>query len=229
MRNLTYLLFNLIVFVPVLILSFKTDVKPHRHWRALLGAFLLVCIPFILWDIWAVRAGHWGFNANYAIDRRIAGLAIEEILFFVTVPFAMIYVWGVIKKFVTNNQIKTWIPLAALSAATGSAVALLILYWGNGYTRAAMIATLIAVVVVACSRLLFTKRFWMFQLALLAIFLVANWVLTAIPIIVYSNAEIIGTKVLTIPIEDFFFNFAFINLFLVTFNWIDCRTSRLTN
>ncbi|MFO0881944.1 MAG: lycopene cyclase domain-containing protein [Candidatus Saccharimonadales bacterium] len=223
MHSYYYLLFNLLVFVPVLILSFTTDVKPHRHLKALLGAFLLVCVPFILWDAWAVHAGHWGFNSNYVLSPRFINLALEEILFFITVPFAMIYVWGVIRKFVDDVQIKTWIPLALLSLAAGAAGALLVWYWDRGYTRAAMIAALIAVIVAGCSTLVFTLRFWVFQVVLLLLFLIANWVLTALPIILYSNAEIIGTKILTIPLEDFFFNFALINLFLITYNWLDSR------
>lgn len=218
-----YLLFNLIVFVPILILSFVTDVKPHRHLKALLGAFLFICVPFILLDAWAVHAGYWGFNSNYVLNPRFINLALEEILFFVTVPFAMIYVWGVIRKFVANRQLATWIPLLFLSVAAGAAGALLVWYWDRGYTVAAMVATLIAVVVAGCSNLVFTLRFWVFQIALLVLFLVANRVLTALPIILYSNAEIIGTKILTIPLEDFFFNFALINLFLITYNWLDSK------
>lgn len=228
MHNYAYLLFNLVVFIPVLVLSLVTDVKPHKHWRALLGAYLLVSVPFVLWDAWAVHAGHWGFNANYVLSNRFMGLALEELLFFITVPFAMMYVWGVVKKYISNVQVRTWIPLTALSLAAGSAVALLVWYWDRGYTRSAMIAALLAIIVAACSQLIFNKRFWVFQILLLGIFLVANWILTALPIILYGNSEIIGTKVLTIPLEDFFFNFALINLFLIVFNWLDTRTARLT-
>ena len=228
MRNLTYLLFNLAVFIPVLILSFTTDVKPHRHWRAFLGAFLLVCVPFILWDAWAVYAGHWDFNSIYVTSPRFIYLAVEEILFFITVPFAMMYVWGVVRKHIVDREVATWWPLALLSATAGIAAALLIWYWNNGYTRAAMFATLIAVIIVGCSRLVFTARFWSFQIILLGLFILANWFLTALPIIMYSSDAIIGIRILTIPIEDFFFNFALINLFLVTFNWLDIRTQSIS-
>lgn len=228
MHNYTYLIINLLIFLPVLILSLITDVRPHRHWRAFLGALLCVSLPFLLWDIWAVSRQHWDFNSNYVLSYQPFGLPFEELLFFVTVPFAMLYVWGVVRKYITSGAIRLWVPLAVLSVAAGSATALLVLYWHSGYTRSAMIATLIAIAVVACSQLIFTKRFWMFQIVLLVLFFLVNWLLTALPIVVYNGAENIGTKALTIPIEDFFFNFAFINLFLVVFDWFDHRTNRLT-
>lgn len=228
MSSYTYLVFNLIVLIPVVVLSFITDVKPHKHWRALLGAFLLVSIPFILWDWWAATNGHWGFNAKNILDYRVLQLPLEELLFFVTVPFAMIYVWGVIKKFVADRAVSAWWPLLAVSIVAGVSVALLVLYWGNGYTRSAMIVTLIAIVVALCSKLFFTRRFWTFQIILLGIFVLANWFLTALPVITYGDSSIIGFRVITIPIEDFFFNFAFLNLFLIAFNWLDIRTRSIS-
>jgi lycopene cyclase domain-containing protein len=224
MRELTYLIFNLIVFIPVLVLSLTTDVKPHRHWRALLGAYLLVSVPFIVWDIWAVQAGHWGFSDTYITASRFFDLPIEEILFFFSIPFAMMYVWGVIKKFVTDRPVVTIWPVLFLSLTAGGAIWMLTQYWDNGYTRSAAIATLIAVIITACTRLVFTRRFWTFQFVLLGIFILANSFLTALPIITYGSSSIIGTRIATIPIEDFFFNFAFINLFLIVFNWLDIRT-----
>lgn len=224
MREFSYYLFNLLVFVPVLVLSLKTDVKPHRHWRSLLGAFLLVSLPFVAWDSWAAYAGHWGFNSTYVTSPSFIHLPAEELLFFFTVPFAMMYVWGVVKKFVADRAVVAWWPLLLLSVIGGSAIALLLLYWDNGYTRSAMLVALFATIAIACSRLVFTRRFWVFQLVALGIFIIANGILTALPIITYGESSIIGLRMLTIPIEDFFFNFAFINLFLVCFNWLDNRT-----
>jgi lycopene cyclase domain-containing protein len=217
MHNFVYLLFNILVFVPVLILSIFTDVKPHIKWRALLGAYMFVNVPFILWDVWAAQAGHWGFNESYVYSTRFWGLPFEEILFFFTVPFAMMYVWGVVNKHVTDRVFgKKW-PLLAMGVLAVLSLVLLAKFWGNGYTRSAMIATIIAIVAVAYSKLLFSYRFWVFQLVLLGIFVVANSILTALPIITYGDASIIDTRILTIPIEDFFFNFAFLNIFLVFF------------
>ncbi len=61
MPELTYYIFNLVVLLPVLLLSIFSDVQPHKQWRALLKCALFVSLPFIYWDVWAANEGHWGF------------------------------------------------------------------------------------------------------------------------------------------------------------------------
>ncbi len=221
MRELTYYLFNIIVFLPVLILSFVTDVKPHRHIRGLLAGYILVSVPFMIWDVWATSAGHWWFNSQYITGPYIFNVPLEEYLFFLTVPFALLYVWGVIKKFVADRSLAGIFPLLMFGVAAGAAVWMLVNYWDNGYTRSAAIATLIAVLVATVSRIAYTKRFWTFQLVLLGLFLVFNSFLTMLPIITYGPDAIIGFRIGDIPIEDFFFNFAFANLFLIVYTFAD--------
>ena len=217
MRSYLYLFFNIVVFVPVLVLSLTTDVKPHKHWRSLLFAYLAVSVPFILWDIWAAQAGHWGFNSLYIYSWRFFGIPAEELLFFITVPFAMMYVWGVIKKHVSDRAVgKIW-PKIVLILIGLAAIVFSLIYFGNGYTRSAMLATLLSILVIFWSGMYKMQRFWVFQAVLLALFLVFNSILTALPIITYGENSIVGLRIGTIPFEDFWFNFAFINLFLIVF------------
>ena len=221
MRNATYLIINLLIFLPVLILSFRTDVKPHRHPIALLAAYILVSVPFILWDIWATGAGHWAFNSDYLMGPELMGVPLEEWLFFITVPFAMIYTWGVVKKFISDKPAPLAWPFLGFGIIAGISIWMLLNYWSNGYTRTAAIATLITVCIGLFIRLSYTVRFWTFQLLLLSMFLIFNSVLTSLPIITYGAYAIIGFKIGTIPVEDFFFGFAFVNLFLYVFHTVD--------
>jgi lycopene cyclase domain-containing protein len=209
------------VFLPVLVLSFVTNVKPHKHIRGLLAGYLFVSFPFMVWDVWATASGHWGFNEVYVTGPYVFDVPIEEFLFFITVPFAMVYVWGVVKKYVTDHSMAGILPLLAFGITAGAAVWMLVHYWNNGYTRSAAIAALVAVLFTAVSRVAYTWRFWTFQFLLLGLFLVFNSILTMLPIIVYSPDAIIGFKIGDIPIEDFFFNFAFFSLFLLVYNIAD--------
>jgi lycopene cyclase domain-containing protein len=61
------------------------------RWRRLVLAVVPAVIVFSAWDIYAINAGHWSFD-----DERIlgvvlpGGLPLDEVLFFITIPFAAI-------------------------------------------------------------------------------------------------------------------------------------------
>jgi lycopene cyclase domain-containing protein len=46
--------------------------------------------PFLAWDLWATRAGHWWFDAGQTLPWRVGGLPLEEVGFFVVIPLASI-------------------------------------------------------------------------------------------------------------------------------------------
>lgn len=214
-----YYLFNAAVFVPVFLLSLTTDVQPHRRIKRLVAGSLLVSLPFILWDIWAVRAGHWSFNERYVVGPYLFGVPVEELLFFFTVPFACMYVWGVVRKHDKSPQKMSLTTMRGVFVAvTLLAALLLLLYWGNGYTRSALIAFFITLLLLVWRRdIVSLRQFWVFQACILGLFLVANTVLTALPIITYGADSFIGFRIGTIPVEDFFFNFALLNAWLIAY------------
>lgn len=182
-------------------------------------AYILVSLPFVIWDVWAAWAGHWGFNGEYIYSFRLFGIPAEEILFFITVTFAMMYVWGVINKHVSDRVVgKIW-PKIVLSIIGLIATVFAFMFFNNGYTRSAMLATLLGILVILWSGMYTKLRFWVFQLVLLVTFIVFNSILTVLPIITYGENSIIGLRIGTIPFEDFWFNFAFINLFLIVYNY----------
>jgi lycopene cyclase domain-containing protein len=223
-----YYIFNLLVFLPVFLLSLFTDVKPHKNIKALLFAYLIVSLPFVVWDFWAASEGHWGFNSKYISGPYLFSVPFEEILFFITVPFAMMYVWGVVQKHLKIKQINKKYYLSILFFIALLSLALLIIGWGNGYSISAALAALITVIVLLKSSLINTNQFWAFQIVLLALFIICNTILTALPIITYGPDAIIGFRLGTIPVEDFFFNFALINLFLVAYHHVVNRSNILT-
>lgn len=49
-------------------------------------AVLTAGTPFLVWDLWATRAGHWSFDPEQTLPWRVAGLPVEEIGFFVVIP-----------------------------------------------------------------------------------------------------------------------------------------------
>jgi lycopene cyclase domain-containing protein len=82
--------------VPLLV-SFWPPLKFWRNWRALVYSVSLIVIIFGGWDIFAAFRGHWRFNPEGVFNLRIVNLPLEEILFFVVIPFCCIFTWEAIK------------------------------------------------------------------------------------------------------------------------------------
>jgi lycopene cyclase domain-containing protein len=62
-----------------------------RRWRRLLLSVLPVALVFALWDIYAIRSGHWWFDEELITGIRLPGeLPLDEVVFFLLVPIAAI-------------------------------------------------------------------------------------------------------------------------------------------
>lgn len=219
MVDLTYYLFNLAIIGPVAWLCWRFDIKLHRDYKALGAVFLAVSMPFIVWDSWAASEGHWLFSERFITSLRVFSLPIEEILFFITVPFAMLYVWrAILKHYRPARALSPAIPTAIIAAIGLTSLLLGLVYWDRGYTRSVMLASALTSILLIVSKLHVLRQFWLFQAFHLALFALSNSFLTALPVISYGKDSIIGQRVGTIPLEDFFFSYALINLILIIYN-----------
>lgn len=79
------------------IMSFWPPLKFYRNSRALFISISLIVIIFGGWDIFATFRGHWHFNPQGVWNFRIVNLPLEEVLFFVVIPFCCIFTWEALK------------------------------------------------------------------------------------------------------------------------------------
>lgn len=62
-------------------------VRVYRRWRRLLLAVLPVFVVFVVWDLLAIRAGHWSYDLRQMTGVVLPGsLPLEELLFFLVIP-----------------------------------------------------------------------------------------------------------------------------------------------
>jgi lycopene cyclase domain-containing protein len=78
-------------------LSYWPPLKLYRSISALVLSLSLIVVIFGAWDVWATYRGHWRFNPEGVWHFRFMNLPLEEILFFVVIPFCCIFTWEVIK------------------------------------------------------------------------------------------------------------------------------------
>ena len=53
--------------------------------------------PFLLWDLYATRVGHWWFDPAQTLAPRVAGLPLEEVGFFVVIPLATVLTYEAVR------------------------------------------------------------------------------------------------------------------------------------
>jgi len=218
--NFTYLILNFItVFVPV-IFSFHPKLQFYKKWKLFFIANISIAAIFILWDMLFTKHGIWGFNNNYITGIYLANLPIEEVLFFICIPFSCVFTYHCLNLFFTfkwKNNMENFVVIlfSIILLITG------IYYHQKLYTATTFISLGIFILTIKY----IAKVTWLPNLisiypVLLIPFFIINGVLTGTglehPIVWYNNSENLGIRLLTIPIEDIFYGFELIvaNLFL---------------
>lgn len=86
MRQLTYLAVLAGCLLGTLPLELALRVRVYARWPRLLAALAPGLVLGVAWDEYAVRHGHWHFDHRYLTGLNLAGLPVEEVLFFVVIP-----------------------------------------------------------------------------------------------------------------------------------------------
>ena len=215
--QIEYLIFNLIVLSGPLFLSFDKKVRYVRYWPIVFLSIAIVFVPFLIWDI-LVNESHWTFNEKFTLSFRLFGLPLGEILFFITIPFACMFIWQIM---VTNenleNKSNKKLPLFIIVLA-------LILFFvsiikGTNYTLLVSIALALAGVldIVLNTLILSKKHTWLFLLLVSGLIFIFNGYLTARPVVLYGSHSFLNIRLWTIPIEDFGYGYALILLNVIVF------------
>jgi lycopene cyclase domain-containing protein len=94
-----YLALNAFTVSVPLIRSFDSRVRFYTRFKALFLSIALVGAFFIIWDVLFTINGVWGFNPKYLSGINILHLPLGEWLFFITVPYACVFIYDVLNYF----------------------------------------------------------------------------------------------------------------------------------
>ena len=219
----TYLLINfLTIFFPI-ILSFDKRVQFFKSWKFIFPGLFITGLLFLLWDYIFTIYGVWSFNPDYIIGVYMLNLPLEEILFFVTVPFACVFMYECLNYYVKKDFLKRFSTYIN-STLFGFSVLMLLLYYDRVYTLITF--GLLAVVLIFAEFILkssLLSRFYLAYLVSLIPFYIVNGILTSIPIVMYNDAENMAFRVGTIPLEDHFYSMAMLMLNIMFFEYFRNR------
>lgn len=210
-----YLLLNLGSISIPFAYSFDKKMRFIKHWKAVLLALTIVATVFLIWDAIFTANGVWGFNPDYHLPFLLLGMPIEEWLFFFCIPYSSVFIHYSLAYFKPNLLIPKKITRYI---SIGFILILLPVIFINS-DKIYTLVNYCFVIFVLLMGLLFglkhLQRFYIAFLIILVPFLIVNGVLTGTgieePVVWYNNAENLGIRLLTIPIEDI--GYAFTMLF----------------
>jgi lycopene cyclase domain-containing protein len=225
-----YLLINLGTILIPFLFSFHPRLQFNRYFKAFFLSNLIVGTIFIIWDIWFTKIGVWGFNENYLTGISLYNLPIEEVLFFICIPFACVFTYHCLTLFYSfkwNPDVEKYIIwiLAGLLFLGG------LYFYDRWYTAVLFIS--LSLILLAIKHL-FQVR-WLSSLmsvyvVLLIPFFIVNGLLTGSgldePVVWYNPEEHIGLRLWTIPVEDIFYGFELILLNVFFYERLKTRFTR---
>lgn len=200
----TYLLLNLGSLSIPFIFSFHPKLLFYKKWKAFFPGLLIVALIFIAWDIYFTSIGVWGFNEEYLIGVSIFNLPLEEVLFFICIPYASLFIYHCFKIFFKINKPKLnrVITISLIAILT----TILIFHFGKLYTTVTFILTILLLWYTYRKNPKWLTIFYLSFVVVLIPFFLVNGALTGMffetPVVWYNDAENIGIRMISIPIED---------------------------
>lgn len=200
-----YLILHVFTISFPLVRSFEPRIEYAKKWSSLFPGIAITGLFFIVWDVFFTRAGVWGFNPDYLTGIYLFSLPIEEILFFITVPFASVFIYECVLYFLPKIKNPKWLKWISAVLAI-SLITLSIIHHAQAYTFWNFLFTGIFLIIVAIKTPQWLGHFWIAYLLHLIPFFIVNGVLTGYgieaPIVWYNNMENLSLRLVTIPVED---------------------------
>ncbi|MES3016414.1 MAG: lycopene cyclase domain-containing protein [Bacteroidota bacterium] len=218
----TYLLINFLTIIFPILLSFDKRVRFVKSWKYILPGLVITGLVFLVWDYLFTVFDVWSFNPDYVIGLYILNLPIEEILFFITVPFACIFIYECLNYYIKKDLLGSVSRLISIIVIVTS-VAFLTTFYDRVYTLITfgfLLAVLVYAEFVQKANL---GRFYLAYLISLIPFYIVNGILTSIPVVMYNDAENMAFRIGTIPLEDHFYSMAMLLMNILLFEYFKKR------
>ena len=206
MIQYTYALILFFTIIICFIASFDKRLLFNQYFGAFIKSAVLVAIPFVAWDVWFTSKGVWWFNTDYTLGIMIAGLPIEEWLFFICIPFSCVFTYYCFDKFFKLDWLSSFNTLIVfVSIIICSLIALL--HPDKIYTFVTAIVTIATLIYLHfITRINWITKASLVYTVLMLGFFPVNGILTGTglesPIVNYNSKDFLGIRMLTIPIED---------------------------
>lgn len=197
-----------------LLLSFDKKVTFYKYFIPLFKAIAIIALAFLIWDIIFTHLGYWGFNDRYLSGLSLFGLPLGEYLFFIVIPYCCVFIYEVLNQYIGRDVLKPY-TASISNFLMGFSASLAVIFYDRWYT--VITFSLLTAMVYYHARLRQTPwlgRFYLSYAVVFIPFFIVNGILTGMlleeEVVWYNEAENMERRLLTIPLEDFFYGFVLI-------------------
>lgn len=216
-----YIVLNIASFIVPFVYSFEKKMRFIKWWKSVFLSIFIVAFFFLVWDVFFTKMGVWGFNPEYHVNFTILGLPLEEILFFICIPYASIFTHYAVGYFYPNLQLSKKVTNYITIILFLISAIVLIFNTDKWYTFINLLVFAGLLVYAFITNNAILQKFYITFLVILIPFFIVNGILTGSfihdEVVWYNDNENLGIRLFTIPIEDAFYAFSmlFANLILI--------------
>jgi len=232
MEKYLYLLIDFLSILFPFLFSFHSKLRFAEKWRSLWPAILIPALFFIAWDEWFTSLGVWSFNPRYLIGIYIGHLPIEELLFFICIPYACVFTYEAISHFFAKNYLLSYqksISILFIFFLTTLAMMNL----SKWYTSVTFIFTSLFLILHLIWNSEYLGKFYFAFIFILIPFFIVNGVLTGTGIeeevVRYDDNRNLGLRMGTIPFEDTFYGMLLILMNITLFETLQKRRALIVS
>ncbi len=231
MNSYLYLAIDLGCLLVPFIASFYPKHSFFKDWKYFIPANLIVAILFLIWDFYFTEMGIWGFNPDYLTGIYIANLPIEEVLFFIAIPYCCTFTFFAFQFLIKKNPLIAYQKSITIFLIVFLSL-IMVFSFPLWYTSFTFISLIIFLLLLLWNR----KDLSLYYLSFIAIypfFLISNGILTGSgllsPIVWYDNTQNLGVRIGTIPLEDTFYGMLLIFLNILLYQYFKKKLSFTTS
>jgi len=226
MDKFLYLIINLASVSIPFIASFYPKHPFYKHWKNYIIANGIVATLFIIWDVYFTHIGVWHFNQRYLVGIHLANIPLEEVMFFFCIPYSSVFVYFALNYLIQSNPFDAIHKRVTLFLIFSLAL-IGLLYWDRWYTAVTFLLTTVFLLFCMMTKRSLAKTYLSYSVTLVFFFIV-NGILTGSfidePVVLYNNAENLGIRMGTIPVEDTFYGFLLIASIIQIFEYLNSKT-----
>jgi lycopene cyclase domain-containing protein len=203
--------------------SFYSKAPFYKKWKDVAIAISITGILFIVWDEVFTRLGFWGFNPKYISGLNLGSLPIEEILFFVCIPYACVFTYFAVRHFIQNDYFFSHNELLSNAIIIGSLIGG-IYYIDKPYTALTLFGLAFYLAFLTLKiRVRYLGHFYAAFCIILIPFFIVNGVLTGSfiegEVVWYNDTANVGLRLGTIPVEDLFYAMLLLLMNVSIYEW----------